>query len=260
MIPIYIISAIAIITVTFLIVGGAYLWHYSLITKIDTLEQNQTALKRKIEKMQPKTTEDAVVETDEKEIEYPIMLTRKNINKYISGYGGSEYEVPNPPDPKKLFKETANTIVRYSNTKWGIEFEVPFNENWGDDQYQIEPFEESKDGEKVILFGKFVAQEGGYGREFIIYVKPYKSVDELIEDAKIEQGQSGDEGSLSPPVKKTINSHQIVEYLIHGLNDPYYKYIIGEKYNYMILHLPQEMSVDEDPDIRKIIKSIKFIK
>ena len=50
MIPIYVILAIAIISVAFLIVGGAYLWHYSLITKIDTLEQNQAALLQKLDK------------------------------------------------------------------------------------------------------------------------------------------------------------------------------------------------------------------
>jgi len=92
MIPIYVILAIAIITVAFLIVGGAYLWHYSLITKIDTLEQNQTALKLEIEKMQPKTTEDAVVE-EEEEVEYVYYgdgITYDNYEYHVATVKGGE--------------------------------------------------------------------------------------------------------------------------------------------------------------------------
>ncbi len=69
MIPIYVILAIAIITVTFLIVGGAYLWHYSLITKIDTLEQNQAVLEQKIEYIQPKATEEEIIKKEKDSIE-----------------------------------------------------------------------------------------------------------------------------------------------------------------------------------------------
>jgi len=64
MIPIYVILAIAIITVAFMFVGGAYLWHYSLITKIDTLQHNQAVLQQKLNATTD-VEEDKVIDTEE---------------------------------------------------------------------------------------------------------------------------------------------------------------------------------------------------
>lgn len=250
---------IAILVFAIVIAGSIGVWYYTkVLIPLNTIAENQKVLRQQLNKLQPVEVEEEEEVVEEEEIEYPVTLTQKNINKYVH-----ELKVIDREDMKELFMEDANTTVKYSNKVWGIEFNVPFNENWGDENYLVEPFEEreGQDDEKVILFGKFVAQEGGYGREFIIYVKPFQTVDELLEFAKIEQRQSGgDRDPLSPPAKKTINSHVIIEFPIHGLNDPYYKYIVGEKYNYNILHLPQDIPVDEDPEIREIIKSIKFIK
>ncbi len=77
MIPIYVILAIAIITVAFLIVGGAYLWHYSLITKIDTLEQNQAALELEIKKAKPEADKKVEEVDDEVDGEDEIGVTDK---------------------------------------------------------------------------------------------------------------------------------------------------------------------------------------
>ncbi len=71
MIPIYVILVIAIITVTFLIVGGAYLWHYSLITKIDTLEQSQAVLQQKLNATAD-AEEDEATDTEEEDVEEAV--------------------------------------------------------------------------------------------------------------------------------------------------------------------------------------------
>jgi len=116
MIPIYVILAIAIITVAFLIVGGAYLWHYSLITKIDTLENNQAVLEKEIKKMQPEATEDAVIE------EVKEMKVYENTKygfrfEYPADWwlGNSPYsDVPNPEASSIAFDGPGMGHARFS--------------------------------------------------------------------------------------------------------------------------------------------------
>jgi len=251
--PCYLMITIAILVFAIMIGGSIGVWYYTKVAiPLNKIAGNQKVLFEQIKKLQVDEVEkeDEVVEEEEEEIEYPITLTNKNIN----------YEDIDREDIKELFKEDANTTVEYSNKEWGIEFNIPFNEKWGDENYKIEPFDQSlpEDDFKCVHFGKFQAGEGGYGREFGICVEESKDAKTVINEFKESAGWAE---LLSGPDIKYINGIEIVQYQVIGLGNPYHVEIIGNDYNYLIWHgVPPTASINEDERLREIIKSIKFIK
>lgn len=66
--------------------------------------------------------------------------------------------------------EPANTFVTYRNIEKGIEISIPYNNNWGNEKYRIDPYDKEKTG---ISFGSFREGEGcswkrEYGLSFVI--------------------------------------------------------------------------------------------
>jgi len=67
--PVILMLTIAVIALLFLLVSGAFLWHYSLTEKIDQLTLSQSALQQKLQKAQPATVEEVPAEVEEVEEE-----------------------------------------------------------------------------------------------------------------------------------------------------------------------------------------------
>jgi hypothetical protein len=129
----------------------------------------------------PTTTADKNTETDTR-----ILLTAEN---NIDHHSKDE-------DPcNQLFnQDQPNTTVKYSNTQYGLSFDVPFNSDWGNTNYKIEPYWQQED---KVEFGAIEGTEGcGWMRGYALSIKKQQNAEELTKQITDELGQFG---LVTPP-------------------------------------------------------------
>lgn len=177
-----------------------------------------------------------------------ILLTLENIQQY------------NPPEKpicnEEFNRDNPNTTVKYENKKNGISFEIPYNSNWGNWKYKINPYEKwsNESGKEYVLFGHITDFEAcSWVRSYSLYFNPVKSADMLVEE--MEKIPYYPEIFIVKPTKKSINGLDIVESQSHGLCDSGELEIVGEKYNYVI----KPLCGADFEFLESIVKSIKLI-
>ena len=126
---------------------------------------------------------------------------------------------------EKFVHEDPNELIRYENSEKGFSFDVPFNQSWGNESYQVNPFDEFND---TVIFGNISVFEGcSWVRNYYLSVLPAKSADEVIQTIKAE----GDElTTIDGEIE--INGLKVVKYSKAGLCDYPILQVVGDNYNY----------------------------
>jgi hypothetical protein len=194
----------------------------------------------------------------------PILLTENNIMKIIdkrikSGQDICSIEFNNDPPTEEIL---------FSNTEKGISFKIPYNPNWGNNNYKITPYFNFNDS---LTFGRlYVSPEAcGWVRTCKLSFNPQRSAEEILKTIKdfnnsqIAQGSTFN--SYYELEKNIINGNTIVKYSIPidpaiAAPDTHIIEIVGKKYNYAFdcncvwIDYQQGICPSED-----IIKNVKFI-
>ncbi len=177
-----------------------------------------------------------------------ISLTPENI---------SQYNPPLKPNCSEKFnKDTPDVTVKYENKSRGIILELPYNKNWGNETYKINPYDKWNDenGKEYILFGPLTNFEGcSWVRNYALYFYPANSADIRIEEMKKTPNYL--EIFILKPIKKSINGLDVIEFQRHGLCDNSELEIVGKKYNYVL----RPLCGADFEFLENISKSIKLI-
>ncbi len=168
-----------------------------------------------------------------------ILLTEENIPKY-AGY--DEWDSVNNL-PKSCLEEfnydPANEIVKYSSNKWGLSFDIPYNKNWGNSKYRINPYEEIlakpdwvRTQAKIIQGYIFPGEGCGWYRNGVgVYVDSKESADEVLK----QHNNSWNSNGLFKAGITKINNLQVVQYYEGDMCEYYYGVVMGKKYNYTVV-------------------------
>jgi len=81
----------------------------------------------------------------------------------------------------------ANQKINYTDERFNLNIQLPFNESWGGNYFKVPPFEkeEGGTGSGVVLFGPLQTDSYGYctwNRRYRMRYGPYYTLDEYIEN------------------------------------------------------------------------------
>ncbi len=172
-----------------------------------------------------------------------ILLTPENISQY-----NNPSKDPSSCNEKFDFS-SANTTVTYASSNKGISVKLPYNSNWGNNKYKINPYDEYSNR---LNFGDIGVLECGWVRSYTLNFLPVKSVNNVITDLS-----NSDNIFVLEPQKVTINGLEVVKYETGGLCTYPTFQVIGRKYNYELI--PACGSGDEFEYLENIVKTIKFL-
>lgn len=189
------------------------------------------------QKSPPQTADARVVLTPEK---YPHMFPSPQVCEQDFHFNAD------PPD----------AIIPFSNSLKGIGFDVPFNAKWGNEQYRLNPYDETAD---TIEFGRI--QDLGacsWLRSYRMKVLPARSAEEALES--ILNNPSTGEITLQPTIV-TVGDFTTVRYVVEGkCNHPLVE-LVGKKYNYEFMvgcGMRDQQQADFEL-LMKVVESAKFI-
>ncbi len=175
-----------------------------------------------------------------------ILLTTQNISQYNSR--------KDPQCDEKFHTAPANATVRYSNSKKGIAFDVPYNLNWGSDKFRIAPYFEYED---LIQFGQMgIFDACIWSRPYTMHLREKKSAEEVVSYI-----QESDPPALIPvpPTTIELNGLTVVRYATSGMCTYPALQIIGEKHNYeFVLHCSADIEADLEY-LENIVKSAELL-
>lgn len=171
----------------------------------------------------------------------------KNREAFEKKGGCLQYKINNdPPDE----------YVKYTSQKYGIEFKVPYNKNWGSQQYKVYPYEEWTVNPVRINFGplKCNGTDGWWSRPVSLYISPLF----YYHDQKDFSA-----GPYKATVEtKKVNDLDVLLIKYNGQDNADEQVIIlGKKYDYVISCNLKDC-VDADSIYNKgldIIRSIKLL-
>lgn len=181
-----------------------------------------------------------------------ILLTPETIPQYC--------DISNPAMLNRCGTEQFNyepptTTVTYSNPAKGLSFAVPYNPEWGNDTFRINPYDEVANG---INFGPIGQGEGGgWGRmlEQLMF-EPAQSADRVIQDLNSKEG----EFFTSKPYQATVGQHPVVKYAISTIGDFYGMIVIGTKFNYHFTYWGDAAKPNESFEaLENIVRTVEFI-
>lgn len=178
------------------------------------------------------------------ELSSKILLTPKNTKKYNDRYGCNiEFNY-----------DTPNTHVEYKDSNRGLLMNIPFNTNWGNEMFRLEPYDETESAkERVMSFGAIAPFEGcGWIREYFIVFKPARSAEAVIEEVN-----SNNPGNLSElrPHGEIINGLTVVKWEVLGLCSEHDLEVIGRKNNYEL----HKICNTDYSELENLVKTIKLI-
>jgi len=170
-----------------------------------------------------------------------ILLTPDNVSTYDEAACNTKFN----GDP-------ASTAVKYSNLKNGIELEVPYNPNWGNDKFKINPFDDTADH---ITFGPISPFEGcSLIRQYFINIIKQRTAAVAIKAINDDATKNTTYVSDSPKVKN-INGITVVEYNIGEFCSAPTIEIVGKRFNYELA----PVCGDTYKVIEDMVKTVKFI-
>lgn len=155
--------------------------------------------------------------------------------------------------------DPANTTRNYSNEKFGISVDLPFNEKWGNEKFSVSPFEEvnKSDGSTFVNFGRILTLTmyedcSSVGRDYSLSFKDAQPADAYLAELK----KSADD--LTKVQVIAINGLQVVKEEVGG-NGMYYQLaVMGPKYTYVFATstFAGEYNLKE---LEQIITTVKFL-
>lgn len=151
----------------------------------------------------------------------------------------------------KFNQDKANTISDYTNSAKGISFNVPYNSEWGNEKYKINPFEEDLKNNQVV-FGNLSIGEGcGWMRENNLRFMPVRDVNDAIKEV---EGRQSDMCKIKP-TQDTVNGLTILRYSATcGIAQNAYIQVIGKKFNYEFYSF-----FGDAKGLEEIVKTVKLI-
>jgi len=174
-----------------------------------------------------------------------ILLTEENIPVYANYASSSDHSACS----ENFNYDPENSTTTYSNSKWGLSFEVPFNSNWGNSKYKLNPYEEVAHKpdwvgvQAEISYGYISEGEScSWIRNGTVYV-----VDKNYSD--------GDFPITENKISKNINGLQVMKFDQNGLCDYSTIRVSGKKYDYEFTSACNSGFID----IEKIVNTVKLI-
>jgi len=220
-----IIIIILIVVAVLAIAGVVLAWQtgFSIDKKIADLataigQQNQSLgdrLERLESGLNADTPENLIENNNQDNNQERILLTNNNIGQYNKGTS---------QDCDEDFNQSPyNKWANYQNKERGISLNIPYNDQWGNDQYRLNPYEQINNS---LIFGPIRGGEAcSWTRVYKLEFLPVKSASEVI-------------GSLLGTEKfitqKTFSGLTAVEYESSGLLQYANLEIIGQKFNYRL--------------------------
>jgi len=224
--------------------GGVFIWMQLNLNKISGAldktqhqlsEQKKQQLSSKATKALPKSEvpDKRQLVTYDKNTGYGLA----NLNKC-----GNEFN-----------SDSATSSVHFSSTALGIEWDLPWNKDWGTAECRVKPFEEVGDS---VMFGPLVAGEGGLARKYIINKVAPRTAEQTVKQVKAEQG---DFLSREPIVEKLNGQEVEVKYAVSGLcNFPSIE-LIGPENNY-VFHAGCSQNLDQTfSELDQLLENLVFV-
>lgn len=159
---------------------------------------------------------------------------------------------------KELFNvDPANTQVEYKNIDKGIIVSLPYNDNWGNGKYRVNPYdyEINPYGENydIVSFGRIDVFEGcGWIRNYTLKIMKSNETSEVISNLK--------DGDLtSAPSIIRINGRDVIKYEGYGLCNYPTLEVVGSKYNYNFSPVCGIDSKEEFEILEDIVETIEIV-
>ncbi len=248
------------IIVTAVIAAGLVYWRQSLIIQdqegkseavendlrqqISVLQDQITALQQQLNPVSPTVLVPATGQR--------ILLTQANIQQY------------RPKDQtacqEKFVADLPTTTVTYLPQKIdaGLTVDLPYNGNWGNDKYQIAPFEEVIGQQSSgVVFGPLeILADCSWVRSQQILFGQAQAATTTI--AALEKNVTQ---LVGKPKKVTLGSITAIQYQLGGTFNTAAYQVIGPKYNYEFSQSCEKKNVCTAAfrQLEKIIKTIKFL-
>lgn len=168
---------------------------------------------------------EALLATDDR-----IVLTPDNLGDYSKNANGL-------PDCEAGFVvDDATSKFVYTDTEYGFEVALPFNLDWGSEDYRVEPFDElavplpgQDDVLAAIQFGPMAVGEGcGWYRFDRLSVRGSRTADQIIAAVTAEQGEFP---PIVAPREVVVGGYQAVEYDYGGLCSQPVIELVGGSFN-----------------------------
>ena len=162
---------------------------------------------------------------------------------------GSGYNPSATPDCQAIFnQDAADATIIYSNQTKGLSVELPYNPDWGNATYKLNPYDET---DEFVAYGPLVISENcGWTRDYFIHFEPAVSAEELV--ASLEA-----KGTQAEII--TFNDLAAVKYVDMGLcNYPTIE-VIGQKYNYRFAPTCADLTDDGFAFLENIINTAKLL-
>lgn len=237
----------AMIAITVVVLGsGAYFWKTRsssekkiTIEEITKSQDNQSITTKEVIVFEDKQ----VIPSSPKDVRNKLLLLPSKNPEYGNAYilpGAEDFDDSSFCDIETN-RDPPNEKISYIDKERGISFSVPFNENWGTDQYRISPYDEIEDR---VLFGLIGhpnpegATCGFFDRFYFMEFIPVRTQDAIVVDFKTIIKEWGREPAAEIKTG-SINGYayvgmaQILEYDMGWL--PTKVEIIGRKYNYVFV-------------------------
>ncbi len=150
-------------------------------------------------------------------------------------------------------QDQPSTTVWYTSREKGIEFDVPYNPNWGSTNFRLGPYWEY---DNQIAFGAMTAFERcSWIRTYTLHIRLAHDADTVIRDIL-----ASDPPELIPvaPTTLEINGLTVVKYATSGLCSYPAFQVIGKKYNYEFAPVCSTNIETDFEYLEKIVKTVKL--
>ncbi|RLC35650.1 hypothetical protein DRH14_00365 [Candidatus Shapirobacteria bacterium] len=178
-----------------------------------------------------------------------ILLTPENIEKYNKPYEKA--------CDVKFNNDKATDTVVYVDKSRGLSVELPYNPNWGNETYRINPYDEYTDDTYIRLrFGPVITFEGcSWSRLKNFGFVPVQTVKQTeVSLRKNPTIHSGDIEKI-----QLTNGLTAFQYIDDGIALMYTIEVVGKKHNYVISWPGTGNAQSEFAHLRTIAESIKLI-
>ena len=184
---------------------------------------------------QPTTLKEMQSDT---QIDNRILLTPQNTSQYFTSSTTACDEAFND--------DTANSQIAYNNDEKGIQFEIPFNQNWGSKKFKLNPFDLNNNN---LSFGSMSIFEGcSTIRSYSLDFKPAMPAEKVV--IEIEKGIT--------PITTKINDLTVIKYVQADMCTNSFMEVIGKKFNYLFSTSCGVDAVKDSQNLENIIKSVKL--
>jgi hypothetical protein len=118
----------------------------------------------------------------------------------------------------------ATVAIRYTNAGAGISVDVPYNPEWGTDEYYVEPYDEEDD---VISFGR------AHAFEACSWIREFEMAFNAAANAEDRLAELNRDDSVTSAERLTVGGKDAVMWYSSGLCDYVDLEVAGDEHNYL---------------------------